>query len=530
MSVSADDAAGLSAHVHFGENVVHVFGGSKTSSQGSMDSQRSKQQAGQGQGPGEEGGDYGSSSSISIAKSGDTGAEVLTRQQPLSVGLPSALKHARASAGGHGGGVGSLGSLGGRLQAAEQQRLALGWESAEGMQAFSRHMEVLLLAALVPIVTCMRQSTPQPMEATHFDELGHAVFMPGSRVFYISAVTGELTEGIIYRMNNGSGASGGDGASATATAEAAVLFDVVLPDDRVESQVHPAQVRFTSQPLLLYQSTASLSHHDHLPDPSAPAPASVSWDAARGRRSGSAEDALQAAALASGMSTAHLMKTLQFCTSTTTWMRLLQPAADLAGVVATTTSPIVAGAGEFALDPPGAALIASDLEVLAGQLAWLVVANVAHHALAPLGRETSMYHQLLDLRRLLRCKDPAAASGGLLGNSSSLDLCQTLGSIGEAGGASTPTSSLLGTPGGVGQQVGAQLGQALQQQWQQGAQWIAYVHWLDKWCEEIFYMLGQRRFFATSTAEDAEGQDMETEAEARRRRKRCVYAHVFILV
>jgi hypothetical protein len=159
-----------------------------------------------------------------------------------------------------------------------------------------------------------------------------------------------------------------------------------------------------------------------------------------------------------------------------------------------------------------------DLSALAGQLAWLVVSNIAHHALAPMGKEISMIHQLNDLKRAIRPRDHAHGAGLSTVSGSTSPFVSYLdqrdrGHATPVGGALTPTSSF--TSAGS---TSAYL------KWMHTPEWTSYVVFLDKWCEEIFYILGRGTTLATAE------EEVEESPSARIRKKRLVADQVCCLV
>jgi hypothetical protein len=239
-------------------------------------------------------------------------------------------------------------------------------------------------------------------------------------------------------------------------------------DDMVECEVHASQVKYTSAPIIQFQSLSDLAKH-------------------------SVDDSSTTVTLYHGhpevsnaLSTSHLLRSLQLATSAVTGSRMQN-------------QQLYPQAGQ-------------DLSALAGQLAWLVVSNIAHHALAPMGKEISMIHQLNDLKRAIRPRDNAHGSGlsSVSGGSTSpfvsyLDQ-RDRGHATPVGGALTPTSSLMG-----GGNVSAYL------KWMHTPEWTSYVVFLDKWCEEIFYILGRGTTLVTAE------EEVEESPSARIRKKRSVF-------
>jgi len=322
--------------------------------------------------------------------------------------------------------------------------------ATEGVQLsmveFLLDIEAHMIAAMAPISAYLRQITPIPMEVATYDEFGHPLFPLGSRVFYISEHTGCLMEGIVHRLH-----PSGD------------LFDVVLMDDMVERNVHADQVRFTAAPIVQYQSVSDLAKHS-IEDLSTTATFFH----------GHAE-------LGNALSTAHLLRSLQLATSAVTGSRMQN-------------QQLYPQAGQ-------------DLVVLAGQLAWLVVSNIAHHALVPMGREVSMIHQLNDLKRAIRPRDAAHKEGGAAAGSTSPFLTYL---DPRDRGHVTPMSGVSTTP--------AASAASSYLKWMHTPEWSHYVTFIDKWCEEIFYMLGRGATLVT-----AEEEEEEESPSARIRKKRYLF-------
>lgn len=321
---------------------------------------------------------------------------------------------------------------------------------------FLLDIEAHMIAVMTPLATYIRHITPIPFEVSSYDDFGHPLFPLGNRVFYVSdRAEGALMEGFVHKLH-----SGGE------------RFDVMLLDDLIEPEVHTTQVRYTAAPIVLYQSLSDLAKH-------------------------SVDDNILTIAYRHGhpevsnwLSTAHLLRSLQLATSAVTGNRMQN-------------QRIYPQAGQ-------------DLSLLAGQLAWLVVSNIAHHALAPMGREISMIHQLNDLKRAIRPRDHSgggSSSSTVSGSTSPfvsyLDHRDRLPMTPMAG-TLTPTGSINSSSGGASSSAYLK--------WMHTAEWTSYVTFLDKWCEEIFYMLGRGATLVT-----AEQEEVEESPSARIRKKRYVY-------
>lgn len=326
-----------------------------------------------------------------------------------------------------------------------------GNEAAEGLQdamvEFLLDVEAHVIAVMAPLTAYVRHITPIPLEVSQFDDRDRPLYPVGQRVFYLSdRAGGVLLEGVVARLH------------------APDRFDVVLLDDMVENDVYASQVKFTSAPIVQFQSLSDLAKH-------------------------SVDDTSTIVTLYHGhaeasnaLSTAHLLRSLQLATSAVTGSRML-------------SQQLYPQAGQ-------------DLSVLAGQLAWLVVSNIAHHALAPMGRETSMIHQLNDLKRAIRPRDSSSHSGlGSASGSTSpfvsyLDHRDRGHATPLAGGTLTPSGSITGA---------ANTGFL---KWVHTSEWMAYVAFIDKWCEEIYFILGR------GTALVSADEEEEESPAARIRRKR----------
>ncbi len=125
-----------------------------------------------------------------------------------------------------------------------------------------------------------------------------------------------------------------------------------------------------------------------------------------------------------------------------------------------------------------------------------------------------MIHQLNDLKRAIRPRDAAhnysaSSTGSTSPFLSYLDQ-RDRGHVTPLGGLSSSSSS--------GATTSAHL------KWMHTAEWSSYVTFLDKWCEEIFYMLGRGATLVT-----AEEEEEEESPSARIRKKRCVlyFSHLF---
>jgi hypothetical protein len=354
---------------------------------------------------------------------GGTITPIIKARKP--VGYYSSLHAHHHGAGGAGGVAGSSGA-----------------DVAEGLQdsmlEFLLDVEAHMIAVMAPLATLLRQVTPIPLEVANFDEFGRPLYPVGQRVFYLSErAGGVLLEGVVARLNG------------------ADTFSVVLLDGMIENSVHASQVRFTSAPLVQYQSLSDLAKH-------AVEDSSTTVTLYHGRTE-----------VGNTLSTAHLLRSLQLATSAVTGSRMHN-------------LPLYPQAGQ-------------DLSILAGQLAWLVVSNIAHHALAPMGREISMIHQLNDLKRAIRPRE--RSEGGLHSMSGSTSPFvsyldhrrdRSQGHATPTGGTLTPTSS-LGSQGSSGFL-----------KWMHAPEWTSYVTFLDKWCEEVFYILGRGATLVTAEEEEEE--------------------------
>ena len=342
---------------------------------------------------------------------------------------------------------------------------------------FLLDIEAHMIAAMTPLSAFLRQITPIPLEVVRFDDYGRPLFPVGNHIFYESEqMNGMLLEGIVSRVY-----------------DQGERFDVVLVDDMIERNVYASQVKYTSAPIIQYLSLSDLAKHsveDH----------NIVLTSYHGHRE-----------VMNSLSTAHLLRSLQLATSVLTNSRLQSQS----------------------LYPQAA----QDLSVLAGQLAWLVVSNIAHHALAPMGHETSMIHQLNDLKRAIRPRETlqhtisssaaAVVSGSTSPFVSYLDQQSSRTPLGT--GTLTPTSSF--TSAGSNTSSGGSSNSSIK--WMYTTEWTQYVSFLDKWCEEIFYMLGRG-----ATLETAEEEEEEESPAARIRKKRfvrviiivCVYLLLFLFI
>jgi hypothetical protein len=163
-----------------------------------------------------------------------------------------------------------------------------------------------------------------------------------------------------------------------------------------------------------------------------------------------------------------------------------------------------------------------------------------------------MIHQLNDLKRAIRPRDPGISGQlhGLGSTSGSLSPFHSYlsggGGTGAGTGAGVLHSSGLHSPLGAGMGAGAGTlggagagaahsaasGAGGVLQWMHAPDWQAYIVFIDKWCEEIFYILGRG---ATLVTVDDEVVEEEDSPAARKRKKRyvycfCVYLCVFFPV
>lgn len=117
--------------------------------------------------------------------------------------------------------------------------------------------------------------------------------------------------------------------------------------------------------------------------------------------------------------------------------------------------------------------VLTDIKLLAGQMSWLMLSNLAHHALAPLGQETPMILQLVELRKLVRFRGPAKTPRSRRKTPDSGDRASLL---------ENPTSST---------------------EWMTSLDWVQYADWIDRSCEEvILYLSGGYHTYQFDRLED----------------------------
>lgn len=219
---------------------------------------------------------------------------------------------------------------------------------------FLLDIESHMILAITPLVTYLRQISPTGpyLEVSKYHEKsGLPIFTLGTHIFYIITSPEDtmctlLVEGVIIKIYSNE-----------------ENFDVLLVGSNlIESNIHCSQVCYTSAPLIQFQSLSELSkrevdenmsiifHHGHI----------QSYTSIY-------------------VSTAHLLRTLQLVTSTIAINRYKESKLLLT--------------------------IQNNIRLITEQIIWLIVSTIAHHAYAPLGRETSMIHQLNDIKKLIHMKD-----------------------------------------------------------------------------------------------------------------------------
>ena len=176
---------------------------------------------------------------------------------------------------------------------------------------FLLDIEVHILAVIVPIISFIRHVTPIPLEANY--NFGKPVYDVGSTVYYVSDNSNNLEKGFVSKLNSYN------------------YLDVILPDNSVEKDVNYNNVKYTSAPLFEFKVVSELTKR------------SLDEDITMNTESCS-------------ISTAHLYRSLQLVTSSTTIKRLSTNAN-----------------------------VAQDLQILASQLTWLIVHNIYHHSYYPNG-------------------------------------------------------------------------------------------------------------------------------------------------
>jgi len=152
-----------------------------------------------------------------------------------------------------------------------------------------------------------------------------------------------------------------------------------------------------------------------------------------------------------------------------------------------------------------------------------------------------MIHQLNDLKRAVRSRETAAtmrgvggvgmvAGGGVSSPAVAPGGNATpLGMLPSSSPSFSSSSPRFGSTAAAGSGSSSSSGQQQQQQqqqqqllsllrWMHTPDWLRYVHWLDKWCEEIFYLLG--RAVALVSEEEEEEQPLEESPSWRLRKKR----------
>ena len=306
-------------------------------------------------------------------------------------------------------------------------------------------IECEMINSVASLVTFLRQILPdQPIE--HCDQLinGHPFFPIGTKLFY-RYDNGEMQcvlEGIVKNINAEQHS-----------------YDLMLVNKLVDTNVHYSKVCYTSLPLIQFQPLSDLNKHDM-----------DEIDHKINRASNSSNNNSDGAGGTSFIvTTAHLLRTLQLV-----------------------TSPVAANR----IHEDKYAITAQNAELIAGQLVWIIISTIDHHARAPLDRETSMINQLDDLIRIMRANRGSIATGSstITSPSPTVPLKHSY--------LDTITSRLA---------------------WMQNAGWISFTAWVEKRYERICYSLQMNRGMGLARFDSPDGSSPIDQAGSfsdRKRKKR----------
>mmetsp|Transcript_14638 Transcript_14638/g.20071 ORF Transcript_14638/g.20071 Transcript_14638/m.20071 type:complete len:341 (-) Transcript_14638:189-1211(-) len=294
-------------------------------------------------------------------------------------------------------------------------------------------MEASMVSVLVPMVTFLRQITPDPVDINCILATHSVQYPVGCKVFYLSVCDGgsQIHPGVVV-ANHGN-----------------YYVDIAQePNLLLDTHVPIAAIRYTAAPLVSFQSLADLA-----------------------RRSYDTADRADWS-----LSTAHLLSCLHFTMSLSTAQRLCIPQRSQDNDHVDAAGKHVKGPAGVELGSVGPAQALS-LQLLAGQLSWLIVHNISHHAHAPLGREQSMIHQLRDVSQSLRrdSKQQSILSPQHSQSSSHNPKRGNKSDESSSGNTSNAVDNAVGMSGVY---------------WMDGSEWQAFVEWMDRWIEDLIGRLG----------------------------------------
>jgi len=324
------------------------------------------------------------------------------------------------------------------------------------MTDFLFDIECEMIASVVALVTFIRQIIPDPIE--HCDQLinGHPFFPIGSKLFYRydNGQTQCVLEGTVKRINTEQQS-----------------YDLVLVNKLVDVNVHYTKVCYTSLPLIQFQPLSELNKHemDDIDHKSIKTSSRNYSTNNNDNDDGSADSSSTLFIL----TTAHLMRTLQLV-----------------------TSPVAANR----IQEAKYAITAQSAELIAGQLAWIIISAIDHHARAPLDRETSMVNQLDDLVRIMRASRDSNTGG--VSTAASLSTTAPLKHSYQQLSTDTSTSRLA---------------------WMHNAGWISYTTWIAKRAERIIYSLQMNLGLGLARFDSPDGSspnDQSGSFSDRKRKKR----------
>eukprot|EP01035_Chromulina_nebulosa_P023212 gene23212-30087_t len=222
---------------------------------------------------------------------------------------------------------------------------------------FLLEVEASIVSAMLALTSFIRQITPEPIDSSCILGSNALHYTVGSKVFYLSDRFLDIAQ---------------------------------HPSNLLDSYVPVSSVKYTSAPLLTFWSYADLFHN---------ASRNAHQD------SGNAADG-------PCLSTAHLLRCLRVTLSPTTALRLCRTYATTSADNKEEASGKNKTNRRGSLDENGFWNFVT--MILCNRYKNLNCQNIAHHAHAPLGRESSMIHQLTEVRRLIRMRGDSSLGSGAM--------------------------------------------------------------------------------------------------------------------
>ena len=229
--------------------------------------------------------------------------------------------------------------------------------------------------------------------------------------------------------------------------------------------MHYSKVCYTSLPLIQFQPLSELNKHDM---------DEIDHKSSRASSSSSSNSGDGTGGTLFILTTAHLLRTLQLVTSSIAANRIQEEKY---------------------------AITAQNAELIAGQLVWIIISTIEHHARAPLDRETSMINQLDDLLRIIKGSRGSSTTGGA---STIASPSPTISSKHSYQQLSTDSST-------------SRLA------WMQNTGWINFTVWVEKRYERIYYTLQMNRGVGLARFDSPDGSSPNDQAGSfsdRKRKKR----------